>query len=343
MNIEEEWENFCNNQDTVIKDENKVNYTLHDTEAPKCGDIYISTKTKIIYLTKEIELKESFWKIPITDYMLPTEGILKKQIKYNFINEEEISYVEEKLKKENITDITVLSKSKGLNKFKDVRKISIGLCKKDIISHRTKKKSAFYNCFVLILRININGIFKEGHVKIFNTGKIEIPGIQTDEFMHKILEALLYTLNTYCGLNIDINMKTCETVLINSNFNCGYFVNREKLFDKLKYKYKIHTSYDPCSYPGIMSKFWYNEGDEIQLGIKSSKNSTQISFMIFRTGSVLIVGKCDEHILMTIYRFLINIFETEYKEIFQKSDITIENKTKTKRKKYIKISKEIEL
>ena len=50
MNIEEEWENFCNNKDPVIKDETKINYNSPDTKAPKCGDIYISTKTKIIYL-----------------------------------------------------------------------------------------------------------------------------------------------------------------------------------------------------------------------------------------------------------------------------------------------------
>ena len=69
-------------------------------------------------------------------------------------------------------------------KFKDVRKINVGLCKKDLTSYRTKRKGAFYNCFVLILRIkNKDGIFKEAHVKVFNTGKLEIPGIQTTEFL----------------------------------------------------------------------------------------------------------------------------------------------------------------
>ena len=47
----------------------------------------------------------------------------------------------------------------------------------DVINQRKKKKSAFYNCFV-IYRIKINGRFKEIHVKIFNTGKLEIPGFK---------------------------------------------------------------------------------------------------------------------------------------------------------------------
>ena len=37
--------------------------------------------------------------------------------------------------------------------------------------------------------------------------------------------------------------------------------------------------------------------------------------MIFRTGSVLIVGKCSEEMLYEIYDFLCQMFETEYDEI----------------------------
>ena len=46
----------------------------------------------------------------------------------------------------------------------------------------------------------------------------------------------------------------------------------------------------------------------------------EVSFMIFRTGSILIVGKCNEDILITIYRFICNILESEYSSI-QMGDI----------------------
>ena len=338
MNIEEEWENFCNNNNKVDIDTTFIDTITTNEDIPKCSDIYISTKTKIIYLSKEINLKENFWKIPIINYYHPIEGIIKKQMKYCFINKEEVEKVDKILEKEEVKKIQSLTKNKNTNKFKDIRKISIGICKKDIISLRGKLKSAFYNCFVLILRIHIDNTFKEAHVKIFNTGKLEIPGVQTDEFLNKILEKILNVLNNICNLDISIKMETCETVLINSNFNCGYFINRDKLFDKLKIKYKLHTSYDPCSYPGIMSKFWYNEGEDVQTGIKTSNNATQISFMIFRTGSVLIVGKCDEYILMTIFEFLKEIFITEYHEISQIGEIPTQTKKKSRRKKYIKIN-----
>ena len=130
-------------------------------------------------------------------------------------------------------------------------------------------------------------------------------------------------------------MNTCETVLINSNFNCGYFINRDKLFDKLKIKYKLHTSYDPCSYPGIMSKFWYNPGEDVQTGIKQAKNALQISFMIFRTGSVLIVGKCEDDTLMDIYHFLKNMFHSEYLTIYSENTSPLKKNSIPKKKRII--------
>jgi hypothetical protein len=119
---------------------------------------------------------------------------------------------------------------------------------------------------------------------------------------------------------------TCETVLINSNFNCGFYINRESLYDILKYKYNIQSIYDPCSYPGIQCKFYFNPDVELQNGCQISKdkmetyqNVKQISFMIFRTGSVLIVGKCDENVLLLIYEFLKNVLINEYSNICQKN------------------------
>jgi hypothetical protein len=48
------------------------------------------------------------------------------------------------------------------------------------------------------------------------------------------------------------------------------------------------------------------------------ENVKEVSFMIFRTGSVLIVGRCDENVLMIIYEFLKIILNNEYKNICQK-------------------------
>ena len=328
LDCDDAWDQFLDdNYDEDIEIEQ--NEELEELNIPKCSEIYISTKTKIAYLNKAINLKETFWKIPVLSYYKPENGVIKKQIKYSFKDENEVKKIEEQLKEDILVEqqqIQKINNPEGKVKFKDIRKISIGTCKKDILSYRSKKKSAFYNCFVLILRILHEGDYKECHVKVFNTGKLELPGIQSNESLNMILNTLVDTLNKYCGLNIGIKKDIkSETVLINSNFTCNYFIDRENLVDILKQKYKLNTTYDPCSYPGIMSKFYYDTNKDIQDGIEPSqdlkkkfkKRFKEVSFMIFRTGSVLIVGKCEEEELMKIYDFLKTVLHDEYINVRQ--------------------------
>tara|TARA_A100001015_G_scaffold218413_1_gene245511 strand:+ start:3200 stop:4312 length:1113 start_codon:yes stop_codon:yes gene_type:complete len=323
--IDTDWINFCNGN----YKNNKCEINKKELQ-PECSDLYISTKTKISYLSCNIDLKNYFWNLPIISYHDKKEGIIKKQMKFNSQTQEELDIIIsniDKYKKKNIFIdeyvITKIDNPNGRIKFKDIRKVSIGINKKDIISYRCKKKSAFYNCFVVIIRIKINNIFKEFHVKIFNTGKLEIPGIQDNDYLNKILNILTTLLN---NLNLDKKIITykekSETVLINSNFTCGFLINRDKLHDLLKNKYKINCSYDPCSYPGIQCNFFYDKLLKKQTGIqplnnitKKNENIFKMSFMIFRTGSILIVGKCDEYIINEIYFFIKNILKEEYKNI----------------------------
>jgi len=365
MNIDEEWENFISSgcDDDISSDDEDINEILKsggedfvsanlqidlNAESPKATDIYISTKTKIAYLNQTIDLKDIFWKIPVISYAKPCNGVVKKQMKFNSLAVEELQFIQEKLKSETYFEehvITHIDNPSGRIKFKDVRKISIGVSKKDLLSYRCKKKSAFYNCFVLILRLKIADTFKEFHVKVFNTGKLEIPGIQSESNFNTILENVVLTLQPYVKEPLGYKPGTNETVLINSNFNCGFYINREALDDILKFKYNIQSIYDPCSYPGIQCKFYFNPDVGIQNGCQISeenkhlyKNIKEVSFMIFRTGSVLIVGKCDENVLLHIYDFLKKLLETEYPLIGNETNVNTVKKHNIKlRKKTINV------
>jgi TATA-box binding protein (TBP) (component of TFIID and TFIIIB) len=338
------------NQDQIDNDADadKANdnaLTLTEETRPKCTPIYVSTKTKISYLTCQIDIHAVFWNIPVLKYAVPMEGAIKKQMKFSTSDPNELAEFQAKLKQEvacvNEFVIEHIENPEGRIKFKDQRKISIGLCKKDIVSYRIKQKRAFFNCFVVILRIvdedDEHRNFKEMHVKVFNTGKLEIPGLKTDAMLHKVQALLVRILRPIVGDGLDFQRNQCETVLINSNFKCGYYINRDALYHLLKYKYRINCNYDACSYPGIQCKFFYVQGlhageqtgqqpahsmdDATTMTNKHKKscNDTkahyEISFMIFRTGSVLIVGKCNEDVLHEIYEFIRTMLETEYMKI----------------------------
>lgn len=334
-----------------ILEENMHEYDI--VKQPVCSNIYISTKTKISYLNKPIDIKKVFWSIPISPYSTPNECIIKKQIKVSTTDPKELEEIKELLKNEKYyqeQEIEHIDNPEGRIKFKVQLKINVGLCKKDILNYRCKLKRAFFNCFVLIMRIrdhtSSDESFKEMHIKVFNTGKLEIPGIQTDESLSQVLKLLIATLKPIIGDHIDFIPDKCETVLINSNFNCGYFINRDKLYNLLKYKYRINSNYDACSYPGIQSKFYYIPGLETQTGQQPPANeiekANEISFMIFRTGSVLIVGRCDENVLHCIYQFLKRILEIEYHEIGNKLNIIQPKKQNVKlRKKVINVTENI--
>ena len=324
--------------------------TIESSFHPSISPIYISTKTKIAYLNKPVNIYDAFWNVPVQHYYERKEGVIKKQIKFQTTDPAFIASIKEKLENQprcyEEFVIEHIENPNGRIQYKDQRKVSIGLCKKDLHGNNTKKKRAFFNCFVLILRID-GGIapieerapeddilYKEMHVKVFNTGKLEIPGIQEDTTLTHVLRLLVTVLRPYLGDDLNFIPNRCETALINSNFNCGFYIDRDKLFHLLKYKYRMNCNYDSCSYPGIQSKFYYIPGKGIaeQSGQQPTLSDNtvyyEVSFMIFRTGSILIVGKCNEEILMVIYRFICTILTKEYSGI-QMGNVVGEGETPT--------------
>ena len=87
-----------------------------------------------------------------------------------------------------------------------------------------------------IIRIKQNNAYKEVHIKIFNTGKLEIPGIQNDNTLYIALNHLCELMTTILKTNVSYDKKNIENVLINSNFSCGFYVDRQKLHQLLKFK-----------------------------------------------------------------------------------------------------------
>lgn len=335
-------------------------------DCPKCEDLFISTKTKVLFLNQGLDIHRIFWEIPITEYWRPHSGVVKKQMKIVSKTPEEFEEYQSKLVGIPYYTETVI---KQINnpaarrlKFKDERKITVGLSKKDIMNCRGKMKNAFYNCFAMILRFIHDGLFREIHVKIFNTGKMEIPGILNAAILETVKLMILEILTAHTDGVVEVDFIENEdedSVLINSNFNCGFYINRDKLHSILRSpKYNIEAAYDPCSYPGVKCKFYFNhdigfdyekqkgtvmQEDCIQkmseLGY--NKKYTEVSFMVFRTGSCLIVGNCSEPILRFIFEFIKNMLKQEYSEIsvlFENSTMKVKNNKI--RKRTINVSQE---
>ena len=362
--VDDEWSRFLQTPDDneqIFLNNSSVKNT-DDEEIPECEDLYISTQTKVLFLNQHIDIFNVFWKVPVIDYWEPNEGVIKKQIKIVSNSEEELEKYQEKLKDINYYTENIIKQINTTNmrgtRYKDERKITVGISKKDIMNCRSKVKNAFYNCFAIIVRFKYQNAFREIHVKIFNTGKLEIPGILNDELLEIVKVIVLKLIKTYSDTDVDfVEQKVEANVLINSNFNCGFYINRDLLQTILRgNNYNIETSYDPCSYPGVKCKYYYNnliekdkqtgeiekEDRETKLKDLNINNKyTEISFMIFRTGSCLIVGNCNEKVLNHVYEFIKNMLQNEYFTIRVSNDTTTTKVKKSKiRKKTIIINQQ---
>jgi TATA-box binding protein (TBP) (component of TFIID and TFIIIB) len=325
--VDDEWQQFLSEDNTYDHDNENIELE-EEEEIPKHNnyddgstELYISTKSKIAYLSeKKVDIYKIFWELPIIPYTSPVEGFVKKEIKINCSSQKEtdennvrLSKVGQHFKNE---DLNANRKTKNLmllphrSVYRDIRKISIGLSKKDIMSN-IKKKSAFFNCFVILTRLCINDVFREFHVKVFNTGKLELPGIKEDAMFEVVLDKVVVMLKPFIHADIWVDKSNITTVLINSDFNCGFFIKRDKLTSILRNKYNIPSIYDPCTYQGIKCKYEFHENNKKEV----------VNFMIFRTGSVLVVGKCVQETLYKAYQIIKTILETEKQHIRQ-SNVT---------------------
>ncbi len=277
--------------------------------------------------------------------------------------------------------------------YYEVNKISIGLSNKDLMkvknkggssggndaknkSKNGKKKKqtcAFYNCIVIIYRMFIDqlGEFKEFHIKLFNTGKITIPGVVDDSIHLQLLDRVLSILQPLCITETPLQyvVDSGKIVLINSNFNCGFYINRDVMANVLKNKYGlVNTIFEVSSYPGVQSKVPIHADGSIlptatatvipdataasdavepqkcsmpckdkkkrKKTMKNKSDENSVSCSVFRTGSVLISGKYSADIIYKVYDYIRNILQTEYAVIKQlhNEDIVIKKKSKPRKR-----------
>lgn len=343
--LDDEWLNFlqCGEMATVTPS-SPAKITEKITESQKNSELHISTKTILISLPTTFDLSSIFWHTPVIQYHALQDGIVKKQTKITTNTPEERRNIEAMCQDECERGIYFTQSILEDTPEKCVRKVNIGICKKDVMSFNKKyvPKGAFSNCIVFTVRIHEEN-YQEVHIKVFQSGKLEIPGMKCPDTVHAAVHLLLRIMQ--CG-NVAVSTQMTP-VLINSNFNCGYVVNRDVLYEILQKKYRINAYYDQCSYPGIQCKYYYYEKcrelstENLMPGQRhpshpSSKtavnnaNIYEVSFFIFRTGNVLIVGRCNEDVLKTIFDYISSILINERDKCAISGNVVLKEKRQKK-------------
>tara|TARA_B110000977_G_C11087500_1_gene495314 strand:+ start:2872 stop:3669 length:798 start_codon:yes stop_codon:yes gene_type:complete len=161
------------------------------------------------------------------------------------------------------------------------------------------RKNYFYNQLSILVQCE-----KIVNVKIFNNGSIQMTGIKTDRMAHEVVDILLTKISDIC--NITVRVINLRTVLINSDFDYGYSINNNNLQELLD-SGKYYSTYEPCSYPGVNIKYYYNENFKNNFGICQCLDMCdgkgndgcckRVTIAVFKSGKIIITGgRAIEHI-----------------------------------------------
>lgn len=199
-----------------------------------------------------------------------------------------------------------------------------------ITKHMTKSKKKdkpnknFYNQTT----IEIISPIKEGKtkVKLFKNGSIQMTGCKGYEHFVDLMQILVtelhkkkavldksgkikakYFMNKRENVSID-KFYDFNVNLINSNFDIGYKVNREELY-QMFLKQKVECRYEPILHACVNIKYYYK-------GKKGKKDSNKkISIFVFESGSVIITGACHQDHIKEAHEYICRILYDNYNKL----------------------------
>lgn len=185
-----------------------------------------------------------------------------------------------------------------------------------------KKKSgkANHKSFYNQVSLKVKTTEKTIDIKLFTNGSIQMTGCKSVSSALESLMILFNELHVSRGtfdyknkkiIDIDfvdnINTLNISSIIdfkigmINSNFNIGYRVNRDKLYQLLQDAKECDCVYDPVVHACVNIK--YNKFNEV------------ISIFVFESGSIIITGARDCNQILNTYEFVNRLLLKNYKKL----------------------------
>lgn len=226
-----------------------------------------------------------------------------------------------------------------------------GINPKHLSTKKMNKKKVFYNQITIVIQPEIG--FKN-NIKLFNNGSISMTGLKKIEHGEVSVNILLDKIKSIYN---SCNIENYKIELINSDFRIDYEIKRNELHKLLINEYKIFSSYEPCIYPGVNSKFYWNKEYESKEYMgrcyctemcsgKGKGNGNGdckvITIAAFQSGSIIITGANNINQIDIAHLFITSLFNKHKNRLqqidapFLKESKPVKNNTKDKTVVYIK-------
>lgn len=195
------------------------------------------------------------------------------------------------------------------------------------VRKKTTSKS-FYNQLTLLLQLSDT---RSVNVKVFKNGQLQMTGVKSNEEGNGAVDSLISELNIVMPPNTyNFYKNNYRTVLINSDFSIGYKVCRNKLYLLLDNHYGMYVSYEPCIYPGVNAKYFWNVTNNSKNGVcscdkpctgkgdgMSRGNCKKVTIATFQSGTVIITGANTFQQLNDAHSFICSVFQ-KHKHLIKK-------------------------
>lgn len=198
-----------------------------------------------------------------------------------------------------------------------VGNIPRGFSEKLLRKKRKKKpKKIFYNQAT----IHVMHDDKIMNVKLFNNGRIQITGLKAEKQPVILVKTLLEYFKDFDIVSEDACLIDSKIVLINSDFDIGFEINREKLHRDI-ISNDIYSSYEPCIYPGVNIKYFINNNNDYSGVCMCSKmcngkgngdgdgKCKKVTIAVFKSGKIIITGGQNKSQLEDSYEFIKDFIE----------------------------------
>lgn len=207
-----------------------------------------------------------------------------------------------------------------------------------------KKRNKFYNQSTLLIRMADE---HEINLKLFRNGGVQMTGLKYEEEGVKCITDIIIPILHELGESvidkqfINDGNKLCidkyDIVMINSNYSTNFKIKREVLHNILNKEYGILASFEPCIYPGVNAKYYWNteRSGEKKCGVCECESKCvgkgrgngdgdckKITISTFQSGSVIITGARNTKQIYDAYSFINDVFHNHYSEL-KKREITI--------------------
>jgi TATA-box binding protein (TBP) (component of TFIID and TFIIIB) len=195
--------------------------------------------------------------------------------------------------------------------------------KKKRKSRKTKKTTVFFNQATLHFHHE-----KIINVKLFNNGKIQMTGLKKENQGEYVIKELIKSIQMIDSKNDHkIFLKSHDKyeydnyriALINSDFDYKKIINRDRL-QEIMISMEMFSSFEPCIYPGVNIKYFYNINNCGSKGICNCERSCngkgdgintcrRVTVAVFNSGKIIITGAMNRDQLVECYSFINKVID----------------------------------